>query len=279
MKSCKGGLPTTAGFSFIVLGVLIVGAIAAPWIATHPPHHQELTLRLQGPSWAHPLGLDELGRDIFSRLLYGTRISLITGITVVSVAGFVGLLLGTLAGYLGGMIEVLIMRVIDLFLAFPGILLAIAMVAMLGPSLSNVIIALVAVGWVGYARIARAQTLKFKNEDYILAARSSGVPTRLLIFRHLIPGILPLMAVQASLGVAGAILAEAGLSFLGLGVQPPTASWGTMINAGRSHLLDAPHVALFPGLAILITVMSFNYLGDGLSASQGEARVQRSQDT
>ncbi len=263
----------------VVLASLIIGALAAPWIAAYPPHHQDLSLRLQGPSWAHPLGLDELGRDIFSRLLYGIRISLITGITVVSVAGFLGLMVGTLAGYLGGLIEILIMRVIDLFLAFPGILLAIAMVAMLGPSLSNVIIALVAVGWVGYARIARAQTLKFKNEDYILAARSAGVPTRLLIVRHLIPGILPLMTVQASLGIAGAILAEAGLSFLGLGVQPPTASWGTMINAGRSHLLDAPHVALFPGLAILITVMSFNYLGDGLSDGRNEAGPKQNRDS
>ena len=265
MKLSRNRFFKTTALTSVILGVLIISAIAAPWIAPHPPHHQELSLRLEGPSWTHPLGLDELGRDIFSRLLYGARISLITGITVVSVAGVLGLLLGTLAGYLGGFIETLIMRVIDLFLAFPGILLAIAMVAMLGPSLANVIFALIAVGWVGYARIARAQTLKFKNEDYVLAARSAGVPTHLLILRHLIPGILPLMAVQASLGIAGAILAEAGLSFLGLGVQPPTASWGTMINAGRSHLLNAPHLALFPGMAILITVMSLNYLGDGLS--------------
>jgi peptide/nickel transport system permease protein len=244
--------------------VLVAAALVGPLVAPHPPETMELERRLEGPSLAHPLGLDELGRDVFSRLLAGARVSLSVGLTVVGVAGTLGTLLGVLAGAIGGRADAALLRAIDVFLAFPGILLAIALVAVLGPALRHVILALVVIGWVGYARLARGQTLQLREQEFVLAARAAGAPLARLVTRHLLPNVLPLMIVQASLGLAGAILAEASLSFLGLGIQPPTPSWGAMINAGRTHLLDAPHVTLFPGLAILLSVLSLNFLGDAL---------------
>jgi peptide/nickel transport system permease protein len=205
-----------------------------------------------------------LGRDIFSRLLYGTRISVLVGLCVVGLAGLVGLILGAVAGYFGGWVDGGLMRLSDVFLAFPGILLAIALMAVLGPALSNIILALVVIGWVGYARLVRGQVLQLREMEYVAAARVQGVSSLRILVWHILPGVLPVLTVQASLGLAGAILSEAGLSFLGLGVQPPTASWGAMIHAGRGHLLDAPHLALFPGLAILVTVLGLNFLGDAL---------------
>jgi peptide/nickel transport system permease protein len=253
-----------ASLAALGVGVLLLAALVGPWLA--PAAGEELLLerRLEGPSLEHPLGLDELGRDVLARLLAGARVSVLVGLAVVGVAGTIGTLLGAAAGALGGRWDALLMRSIDVFLAFPGILLAIALVAVLGPALRNVVVALVAIGWVGYARLARGQALQLREQEYVLAARAAGAtPTRVL-FRHLLPNVLPLMVVQASLALAGAILAEASLSFLGLGIQPPTPSWGAMINAGRSHLLDAPHVTLFPGLAILLSVLSLNFLGDEL---------------
>ena len=242
----------------------VIGATIAPWAAPYDPSGQELALRLERPSFEHPFGLDELGRDIFSRVLAGARISLFVGLTVVGISSFVGVLLGSIAGYFGGWLDDVISRTIDVLLAFPGILLAIALVAVLGPSLSNVVMALSVIGWVGYARLVRGQVLKSRELEFVQAARALGAGTPRILLRHVIPTTLPAVMVQATLGMAGAILAEASLSFLGLGVQPPTPSWGTMLNGGRLHLLDAPHLTIFPGAAIAALVLGFNFLGDGL---------------
>lgn len=242
----------------------VIGAIIAPWAVPYDPAGQELALRLERPSLEHPFGLDELGRDIFSRVLAGARISLFVGLTVVGISSVVGVLLGSIAGYFGGRVDDVISRVIDVLMAFPGILLAIALVAVLGPSLTNVVLALSIIGWVGYARLVRGQALRAREFDFVQAARALGAGSGRIILRHVLPTALPAVIVQATLGMAGAIIAEAALSFLGLGVQPPTPSWGTMLDAGRSHLFDAPHLTIFPGLAIALLVLGFNFLGDGL---------------
>jgi peptide/nickel transport system permease protein len=242
----------------------VLAAVFAPWIVPHDPASQQLALRLERPSTSHPFGLDELGRDIFSRVLAGARISLFVGLTVVSISSVVGILLGSIAGYFGGWLDDLISRVIDVLLAFPGILLAIALVAVLGPSLGNVVMALSVIGWVGYARLVRGQVLKARELEFVQAARALGASTTRILLRHVVPTAMPAVMVQATLGMAGAILAEASLSFLGLGVQPPTPSWGTMLNGGRLHLLDASHLTIFPGAAIAVLVLGFNFLGDGL---------------
>jgi len=242
----------------------VIGAIIAPWAVPYDPSGQELALRLERPSLEHPFGLDELGRDILSRVLAGARISLFVGLTVVGISSFVGVLLGSIAGYFGGWIDDVISRTIDVLLAFPGILLAIALVAVLGPSLTNVVMALSVIGWVGYARLVRGQVLKSRELEFVQAARALGAGTPRILLRHVVPTTMPAVMVQATLGMAGAILAEASLSFLGLGVQPPTPSWGTMLNGGRLHLLDAPHLTIFPGAAIAALVLGFNFLGDGL---------------
>jgi peptide/nickel transport system permease protein len=250
------------GLALVVLTV--VAALLAPVLSAHDPSEQALALRLEGPSAQHVLGLDELGRDVWSRLLAGARISLLVGLVVVGVSASIGLMVGAVAGYVGGVTDEVISRLIDVLLAFPGILLAIALVAVLGPSLTNVVLALTAIGWVGYARLVRGQVLKARELEFVQAARALGAGPARLLARHIIPTAIPALVVQATLGMAGAILAEAALSFLGLGVQPPTPSWGTMINGGRVHLIDAPHLTVFPGLAIALLVLGFNFLGDGL---------------
>ena len=250
------------GSAIVVLAVL--AALLAPWMVPYDPASQELALRLAAPSWSHPFGLDELGRDILSRVLAGARISLLVGLVVVSVSAAVGVLLGALAGYFGGWLDEVISRAIDVLLAFPGLLLAIALVAVLGPSLRNVVLALSVIGWVGYARLVRGQVLRAREFDFVQAARALGAGTWRVLLRHVVPTTLPSVLVQATLGMAGAIIAEAALSFLGLGVQPPTPSWGTMLNGGRAHLLEAPHLTVFPGAAIALLVLGFNFLGDGL---------------
>lgn len=247
--------------------IVLIAALAAvlgPALAPFDPASQELALRLSGPTGLHWFGLDELGRDIFARILSGARISLMVGLIVVGVSASVGITLGSIAGYFGGRIDEVISRVIDILLAFPGLLLAIAMVAVLGPSLTNVVFALSLIGWVGYARLVRGQVLRAREFEFVQAARALGATTPRILVRHVIPTALPAVTVQATLGMGGAILAEAALSFLGLGVQPPTPSWGTMLNYGRAHLLDAPHLTIFPGLAIAALVLGFNFLGDGL---------------
>jgi len=248
----------------VIVAIAVLAAVFGPVLTPYDPSSQELARRLEGPSVSHLLGLDELGRDILARLLAGTRISLLVGLAVVSVSSSVGMLLGSIAGYFGGRIDDLISRVIDVLMAFPGILLAIALVAVLGPSLTNVVLALSLIGWVGYARLVRGQALRAREFDFVQAARALGAGPGRIIIRHILPTAMPAVVVQATLGMAGAIIAEAALSFLGLGVQPPTPSWGTMLDAGRSHLFDAPHLTIFPGLAIALLVLGLNFVGDGL---------------
>ena len=248
----------------IIVVVAVLAAIAGPFVWPYDPSMQELARRLEAPTLAHPLGLDELGRDILARLLQGARISLMVGTAVVSVSSVVGMLLGSIAGYFGGRVDDVISRVIDVLMAFPGILLAIALVAVLGPSLVNVVLALSIIGWVGYARLVRGQALRAREFEFVQAARACGASSARIVIRHVLPTAIPAVVVQATLGMAGAIIAEAALSFLGLGVQPPTPSWGTMLDAGRAHLFDAPHLTIFPGLAIATLVLGFNFLGDGL---------------
>jgi peptide/nickel transport system permease protein len=251
-----------AGLVIVLLAVF--AATAGPFLSPYDSAAQELARRLEAPTLAHPLGLDELGRDILARLLQGARISLMVGIAVVSVSSIVGMLFGSIAGYFGGRVDDVISRVIDVLMAFPGILLAIAIVAVLGPSLTNVVLALSVIGWVGYARLVRGQALRAREFEFVQAARACGAGSARIVIRHILPTALPAVVVQATLGMAGAIIAEAALSFLGLGVQPPTPSWGTMLDAGRAHLFDAPHLTIFPGAAIALLVLGLNFLGDGL---------------
>jgi peptide/nickel transport system permease protein len=265
---------TRAGAAIVFATVLL--ALFGPVLTPYDPSSQELPLRLEGPTGAHLFGLDELGRDIFARVLAGARISLVVGLVVVSVSASAGTLLGSIAGYFGGRVDEIISRVIDILLAFPGLLLAIALVAVLGPSLANVILALSLIGWVGYARLVRGQVLRAREFEFVQAARALGAPTPRILLRHIVPTTLPAVTVQATLGMGAAILSEAALSFLGLGVQPPTPSWGTMLNGGRAHLLDAPHLTIFPGLAIAILVLGFNFLGDGLRDALDPATTHRS---
>jgi peptide/nickel transport system permease protein len=264
---------TRAGTAIVVATLLV--ALFGPLLTPYDPASQELALRLEGPSWSHPFGLDELGRDILARVLAGARISLLVGLVVVSISSSAGILLGAVAGYFGGRVDEVISRIIDILLAFPGLLLAIALVAVLGPSLANVILALALIGWVGYARLVRAQVLRAREFEYVQAARALGAPTPRILLRHIIPTALPAVTVQATLGMGAAILSEAALSFLGLGVQPPTPSWGTMLAGGRAHLLDAPHLTIFPGVAIAVLVLGFNFLGDGLRDALDPATKKR----
>ena len=252
----------SAGAALTVL--MIVVALLAPLLAPFDPSAQDTARRLEGPSDQHPLGLDDLGRDVLSRILYGARISLRVGFSVVILASIIGIVLGATAGYFGGKTDTVIMRICDMLLAFPGILLAIALVAVLGPSLNNVIIALATIGWVGYARLVRGQVLKIREMEFVTAARALGAKSYREIFRHVLPNVMSPVIVMGTLGLAGAILAEAALSFLGLGVQPPTPSWGAMLTSGRRYLGLANHLAIFPGAAIMLAVMGLNFLGDGL---------------
>jgi peptide/nickel transport system permease protein len=202
--------------------------------------------------------------NLAATVLMGARVSLMVGLIVVGVSATVGMIVGALSGYYGGWLDQLIGRVMDVLMAFPGLLLAIALVAVLGPSLTNVVLALATIGWVGYARLVRGQVLRAREFDYVHAARALGARTSRILVRHVLPSAVPIVLVQATLGMAGAMLSEAALSFLGLGVQPPTPSWGTMINGGRAHLLDAPHLTVFPGICLALVVLGFNFLGDGL---------------
>ena len=245
--------------------LLVFVALAGLWLGHADPTAQNLAARLAPPSAAHWMGTDELGRDILSRILYGARISMLVSVSVVFGAGITGLAIGSIAGYWGkwfdGIVNVV---VINAFLSFPGILLAIAFAAFLGPGIGKVILALIVTGWAGYARLARAQVLQAKEMEYVLAARSLGASHTRILVRHILPNILPPVLVQATIGMAGAILAESTLSFLGLGVLSPMPSWGSMLNDGRSHLFDAPHLVIFPALAVMAAVLAFNLLGDAL---------------
>jgi peptide/nickel transport system permease protein len=252
-----------ARVGFIAGLILVVAALLAPWIAPADPAAQNLPARLESPSRAHWMGTDELGRDILSRTLYGARISLLVSVCVVCGCGLIGLTMGMLAGYAGGWWDRIInLLLVNAFLSFPGILLAIAFAAFLGPGIGKVILALVITGWAGYARLARAQVLKVKEMEFVLAARSLGASHLRIMVGHLLPNILQPILIQATIGMAGAILAESTLSFLGLGVLAPIPSWGAMLNDARGHLFDAPHMVVFPALAVMTAVLSFNLLGD-----------------
>jgi peptide/nickel transport system permease protein len=252
----------TAGLLLTV--VLVLVALAAPLLSPFDPNAQDTSRRLEAPSHQHLLGLDDLGRDVLSRILWGARVSLRVGFSVVLLASVIGISLGAMSGYFGGWVDTAIMRITDILLAFPGILLAIALVAVLGPSLNNVILALATIGWVSYARLVRGQVLKVREMEYVTAAKALGARSPRVIILHVLPNVMNPVIVMATLGLAGAILAEAALSFLGLGVQPPTPSWGSMLTAGRRYLGLANHLAIFPGAAIMLAVMGLNFLGDGL---------------
>jgi len=250
------------GLAVVVIEILV--ALFAPLLAPYDPLDSSWRAALEPPSPAHPLGTDELGRDLLSRLIFGTRISLRVGLIAVAIAGGVGMSLGTTAGYGGGWVDEVIMRIIDILMAFPGMLLALTIIAVLGPGLNNVMIA-VGVGSIpSFTRVARGAALTVKNEEYVLAARAIGGSHRRIILRHIIPNVLPSMIVMATLRIATAILSSAGLSFLGLGAQPPSPEWGAILNTSRTYLRRGWWFFTFPGLAIMITVLSMNLLGDGV---------------
>ncbi|MGB3976255.1 MAG: nickel ABC transporter permease [bacterium] len=261
-KRFVGSYKTLVGL-FLVMLFLFVG-LFGPTLVSTDPTLQDLPLRLSKPSLDHWFGMDQLGRDLFSRVIFGARVSIFVGLTVTSISMCFGVLIGMISGMAGGRLDNFIMRIIDIFLAFPGILLAIAMVAVLGPNIRNVTIALCIMGWVGYARLARGQALSIKNVEYIQAARALGAGNARIMFRHVLPNIMAPIIVQATLGMAGVIIAEAGLSFLGLGVQPPAPSWGGILTSGVDYFPEGAHITILPGLAIMLVVLGFNFLGDGL---------------
>ncbi len=250
----------------LLLLLFVVGALFAAGIAPHDPAAIDLNARLLPPTLhGHLFGTDELGRDIFSRVLYGARISLTVATSVVGISLMLGLVAGAMAGFYGGWMDTLLnVLVFNAFLSLPGILLAIAFVAFLGPGLFNLILALAISGWVGYARLVRAQVLAVKEREFVEAARSLGAGDLRILLRHVLPNIIQPVVVQAAIGLAGAVLAEATLSFLGLGVPPPAPSWGAMLNDARSHLFDAPYMVFFPAVALMLCVLSFNLIGDAL---------------
>jgi peptide/nickel transport system permease protein len=254
-----------AAAGMIFVGIFLLFALFAPWIAPKDPALLDLPSRLQPPNAVHWFGADELGRDILSRIIYGARISMLVGGGVVAGSLLLGIIFGSIAGYYGGVVDRFFnVIVMNAFLSFPGILLAIAFVAFLGPGIFNLILALCIGGWVGYARLVRAQVLAVKEKEFVEAARALGASDWRIVTRHILPNIIQPVIVQAAIGMAGAILAEATMSFLGLGVPPPTASWGSMLNDGRAHLFDAPHLVLFPAGAVMLAVLSFNFIGDAL---------------
>ncbi|WP_293856027.1 ABC transporter permease [uncultured Alsobacter sp.] len=253
------------GLIGLAVVLLLVGtALFAPWIATHPPNDQNLAARLMAPSAAHWLGTDELGRDIWSRLVWGSRITLSIIAIVSIVVAPIGLAVGCVAGYAGGWADAVLMRVTDLFLAFPSLILALAFVAALGPSLENAILAIALTQWPPIARLARAETLSLRNSDYIAAVRLLGASPARIVLRHVTPLCLPSVVVRVTLNMASIILTAAGLGFLGLGAQPPTPEWGAMVSTGRRFMLDSWWVVTFPGVAILVVSLAFNLVGDAL---------------
>ena len=254
-----------AAVGVVLILIFVVFALFAAWIAPQDPAAIDLPGRLTPPSHTHWFGADELGRDILSRVIYGARISMMVGSCVVAVSLTLGLIIGSIAGYYGGAIDRFVnVVVMNAFLAFPGILLAIAFVAFRGPGIFNLVLALSLGGWVGYARLVRGQVLAAREREFVEAAQALGASDLRIIVRHILPNIIQPVIVQAAIGMAGAILAEATMSFLGLGVPPPAASWGTMLNDARAHLFDAPHLVLFPTLAVMLAVLSFNFIGDAL---------------
>ncbi len=248
----------------LIVGLMSVGAIFAPWIAPFDPNFINVDALLLPPSTTHFMGTDALGRDVFSRILFGGRVSLWVGFVAVGIATSIGLVLGLVAGYFGRLVDEIIMRGVDVMLCFPSFFLILAVIAFLEPSLTNIMVVIGLTGWMGVARLVRAETLTIRERDYVLAARAAGAGSIRIIFRHILPNAIAPVLVSATLGVAGAILTESALSFLGLGVQPPDASWGNMLLEGKEVLGIAWWLSIFPGLAILFTVLGYNLLGESL---------------
>jgi peptide/nickel transport system permease protein len=260
--------PATVGWLLLIAFVLM--AAIGPSLAPHDPTQQQLLLRLRAPSFRlgadhfHPMGTDQLGRDIFSRVIYGSRISLLIGFTVVISGGVIGCGVGIAAGYFRGWVERIAMRVVDIYLAFPFILLALIVIAVLGASLTNLILVLAFTGWVNYARVARGEVLSLREREYVVAARVMGARSGRILVRHLLPNIMPTIIVLASLQIGGVVIQAGALSFLGLGVPPPTPDWGRMLAEGRDYMATAWWLATFPGLALVLLVLSVNLVGDWL---------------
>jgi peptide/nickel transport system permease protein len=254
--------------------LLVLTALLAPVLSPYAPEAIDLSAELAPPSQGHLMGAGENGIDVLTHVLYGARVSLVVALFAVVVSSLVGITLGGLAGYLGGLVDEVVMRVVDVLLAFPGILLAIFITAVLGPSLANVVFALSFTGWTGYARLARGQVLTLRERDYVQAARALGSGNARVLFRHLLPNAAGPLLIQATFAFPGAILAEASLSFLGLGAPPGTPSWGALVDQGTQYLLVAPHVALFPGLALALTVLGFNFLGDAVRDALDPKRAE-----
>jgi peptide/nickel transport system permease protein len=248
----------------VLIGIMVVLAIIGPSIAPYPPNKVSVKERTQAPSLSHPFGTDDRGRDVFTRVLYGARVSLKVGIIAVGISATIGTLMGALSGYFGGWLDEIIMRFTDIMFAFPGILLAIAIMAVLGPGINNAMIALGIVYTPIFARITRGSVLAIREDVFVEAARAIGAGSSRIVSRHIMPNVLAPIIVETTLSLAFAILAEAALSFLGLGTPPPAPSWGRMLSEGRDYMREAPWMGLFPGLAIILTVMAFNFLGDGL---------------
>ncbi len=247
----------------IIFTVLVV-ALLAPWIATHDPNAMSLENRYQPPSAQHWFGLDQDGSDVFSKVVYGSRISFYVAISVVSICLIIGLMIGSIAGYMGGRADQFFMRIVDMLYAFPGFLLAITLVAVLGPSINNLIFAMCITGWASYARLVRAEVLHVKSKEFIQSAKALGANPLRIVILHVWPNLVGPVVVQCSFAMAGTIISESSLSFLGLGAPPTTPTWGALLNAGRKILIEAPHVSVFPGVAIVLLVLGFNLFGDGL---------------
>ncbi len=258
---------TNHNLAFVGLIILIpmfLCAVLAPIISPHDPVEPDLKNILVGPSWSHPFGTDMLGRDVFSRVIYGSRISLLVGFVSVGIATLIGIMIGAFSGYTGGIVDELIMRFVDLMMCFPTFFLILAVIAVLEPSIWNIMIVIGLTNWMGIARLVRAEILSIKNKEYVLAAKAMGFPKRRIIFRHVLPNALSPVYVVATLGIGGAILTESALSFLGIGVQPPTPSWGNILTQAKDNIEVAWWLSLYPGLAIFLTVMGYNLLGEGL---------------
>lgn len=259
-------------FGFCIVTFFAILAIFAPFIASHDPNQIDIKNILIGPSFKHFLGTDQLGRDLFSRMVYGSRISLSIGFIAVGIAAFIGIILGSIGGYYGGKLDTVIMRFVDIMLCFPTFFLILAVIALLEPSIFNIMAVIGLTSWMGVARLIRAEILSLKEREFIQAARACGASDARIITRHLIPNAIAPVLVSATLGVAAAILVESALSFLGIGVQPPTPSWGNILIDGKATLGVAWWLTLFPGLAILITVLGYNLLGEGLRDALGPKR-------
>jgi peptide/nickel transport system permease protein len=269
MKRLTG--PPSLMVGCAMVAIVILAAVAGPWLTNASPNVIDLPRALAPPGPEHWLGCDALGRDILARILWGARISLLISLAVVGGSLIIGGAIGGVAAIIGGRVDAAVMRVVDVVLAFPGFLLALALAAILGPGLTDLVLALTAMGWTGYARLVRGEILSLRERDYVQAARALGANTPRLLVRHLAPALAGPIAVQATFGIGGIIVAEAALSFLGLGVQPPTPSWGNMLDSGRAFLLVAPHLTTAPGVAIGVAVMGFNLLGDGLAQIAGRS--------